>query len=289
MSGHVVHAKTSAQLQQFLTKPAHAVLFVGPQGVGKGTIAVNTATQMLAIAPDTLHKYQYFMHIQPKNGTVPIEFIRNLSHFLQLKTAGDKPIRRIAIIEYADQMTTEAQNALLKMLEEPPADTVLVLTANNTHALLPTILSRLQHINVHTPLESDIREHFASIAPDAKALDQAFFLSGGLPGLLHALLQKSQDHPLWSAVDQAKTLLQQSSFERLAAVDTLSKQKDDVVHILHALQRIAQTGVNQAAKRQDAARIKRWHGIIEAVHDTLETLEVHGNTKLALTNLMLSM
>lgn len=288
MNGTPLHPKTVEHLQQFLASPAHAVLLVGPAGVGKGSLATTLTKQLLDLDDHALGSYQYLTRLETKGDSISIEAIRDLQHFLQLKTIGDRPIRRVAIIEYADRMTHEAQNALLKMLEEPPADTMLVLTANNTHALLTTILSRLQRIAVREPLEAELRAYFAK-NHDSKAIDQAFFLSGGLPGLMQALLEGAADHPLFMAVEQAKSLLQQSTFDRLVAVDALSKKKDDVVHVLYALLRIAQTGMTQAGRRGDQARIKRWYQIVTAVHATLETLAVHGNTKLALTNLMLSM
>jgi DNA polymerase-3 subunit delta' len=283
-----LHPKTAEQLQHFLVSPAHAILLVGPAGIGKGSLATALTKQLLDLDEHALGSYQYLTRLEAKGDSISIETVRDLQHFLQLRTIGDRPIRRIAIIEYADRMTTEAQNALLKMLEEPPADTVLVLTANNTHALLATILSRLQRITVREPLEAELRAHFAK-THDSKAIDQAYFLSGGLPGLMQALLEGTADHPLFMAVGQAKALLQQPTFDRLVAVDALSKKKDDVVHVLYALLRIAQTGMVQAGKRGDQARVKRWYQIVTAVHATLETLAVHGNTKLALTNLMLSM
>jgi DNA polymerase-3 subunit delta' len=283
-----LHPKTAEQLQHFLVSPAHAILLVGPAGIGKGSLATALTKQLLDLDEHALGSYQYLTRLEAKGDSISIETVRDLQHFLQLRTIGDRPIRRVAIIEYADRMTTEAQNALLKMLEEPPADTVLVLTANNTHALLATILSRLQRITVREPLEAELRAYFAK-THDSKAIDQAYFLSGGLPGLMQALLEGTADHPLFMAVGQAKALLQQPTFDRLVAVDALSKKKDDVVHVLYALLRIAQTGMVQAGKRGDQARVKRWYQIVTAVHATLETLAVHGNTKLALTNLMLSM
>ncbi|HEX3568370.1 MAG TPA: AAA family ATPase [Candidatus Saccharimonadales bacterium] len=283
-----LHPKTAEQLQHFLVSPAHAILLVGPAGIGKGSLATALTKQLLDLDEHALGSYQYLTRLEAKGDSISIETVRDLQHFLQLRTIGDRPIRRVAIIEYADRMTTEAQNALLKMLEEPPADTVLVLTANNTHALLATILSRLQRITVREPLEAELRAYFAK-THDSKAIDQAYFLSGGLPGLMQALLEGTADHPLFMAVGQAKALLQQPTFDRLVAVDALSKKKDDVVHVLYALLRIAQTGMVQAGKRGDQARVKRWYQIVTAIHATLETLAVHGNTKLALTNLMLSM
>ena len=86
--------------------------------------------------------------------------IRDLQHYLQLKTIGDRPVRRIAIVEHGERLRTEAQNAFLKLLEEPPQDTVIITTTTTPQALLPTILSRVQVIPVNTPDMDSVKEYF---------------------------------------------------------------------------------------------------------------------------------
>jgi DNA polymerase-3 subunit delta' len=206
---------------------------------------------------------------------------------LQLKTIGRDGIRRVVIVEHAEGLTTEAQNAFLKALEEPPADTLILLTVNNLQGLLPTIRSRVQAITVHLPEASETQSFFG--AQSSEPITQAYFLSGGMPGLLHALIEQDQEHPLLAAVTQAKALLQQSTFERLAAVETLSKQKESAFNVLQALLRIAQTGLSQATKKSDAARIKQWHHVIKEVQAALDALNLSANPKLVLSTMMLQL
>jgi DNA polymerase-3 subunit delta' len=191
------------------------------------------------------------------------------------------------LIEHAQGLTTEAQNAYLKLLEEPPADTIMILTADSPRSLLPTILSRMQVITVRTPSETQLQFLADASAKDETARRQAYFMSGGLPGLLTALLQDDHSHPLVGAVATAKDLLQKQPFERLAMVDTLSKQKEQAKAVLEALERIAQTGLAQATAKQDPKRIAQWHRIRKAVRKTDEALARSGNAKLALSNLFL--
>ena len=284
----VLHPHTHEQLLAFSARPPHALALVGARGSGKRTVAETLVATALGLSPDALASYPYFLELNQAEENVLIEHIRELQHFTQLKTVGSSPLRRAIIVLGAGRMTTEAQNALLKLLEEPPADTLIVLTIENERALLPTIMSRVQTLAVHTPPEANIRAHFTTNF-QKEAVDKAYFLSGGRPGLMQALLDGDRGHPLAAAVEQAKDILQKSVFERLILADTLSKQKDEVPYVLQALRQIAETGLTQAAKQQDTAKIRRWHGIIKAVHEAEVALSRAANAKLALTNLMLSL
>lgn len=82
--------------------------------------------------------------IQPLKGVIKISQVRDLCHMLTLKPYEAK--QRVVIISDAQTMKPEAGNALLKLLEEPPARTLLILTAPHSRNLLPTIISRCQHL-----------------------------------------------------------------------------------------------------------------------------------------------
>jgi DNA polymerase-3 subunit delta' len=79
-----------------------------------------------------------------KNIGIRIASIRMLEHRIQLTP--NEGTYKICIIEDADQMTTQAANAFLKTLEEPPPDTIIILTTSRPNSLLPTITSRCQQI-----------------------------------------------------------------------------------------------------------------------------------------------
>ncbi|HET8671851.1 MAG TPA: hypothetical protein VFM05_14895, partial [Candidatus Saccharimonadales bacterium] len=199
------------------------------------------------------------------------------------------PIRRAVIIEHAELLTVEAQNAFLKLLEEPPADTILALTADNPQALLPTILSRVQLLAVHAPSEEALKSYFATKTNQPEAINQAYFLSGGLPGVMEALLNQDITHPLITAVTGAKEILQKSLFERLAMVETLSKRKEDARYVVRAMQHIAQTCLTQAAAQGNEAKLKQWHKILRVATTTEQALTQNANVKLTLSNMMLNL
>lgn len=289
MDDLVLHDLTREQLQAFMASPSHALLLTGPAGIGKTAVAEAVATALLG-APLTSHPYHLLINysfIDPEKPSIPIEAIRELQKFLLLKTTGSGALRRSVIIEDAHKMTLEAQNAFLKLLEEPPADTLIILTAVSSRLLLPTILSRTQHITVNVPTEGQLRALMNKSA-DKDAAKQAYFLSGGLPGLLSALLDDGQDHPLATSVNLAKDVLQKQPFERLAMVDALSKQKETALGLTEALERIARAGLHGAASKQDAARIKQWHKVRKTALQAQTALQNSVNTKLVLDNLFLN-
>ncbi|MFH1561453.1 MAG: hypothetical protein ABID04_02645 [Patescibacteria group bacterium] len=94
--------------------------------------------------------------IRPENS-IGIDQIRDIKRFLNQKSwQGGQT--KVAIIFEADQMTNEAQNALLKTLEEPPANSELILAAKNKTGLLPTIISRSQLVYLPTARQSTKKE-----------------------------------------------------------------------------------------------------------------------------------
>lgn len=86
--------------------------------------------------------------------TITIDQVRDLQHQLSLKPYAAK--FKTGIILEAQRMTIEAQNALLKTLEEPPAHSILILTAPSTKALLPTTVSRCQIVRLQAEIDLDV-------------------------------------------------------------------------------------------------------------------------------------
>jgi len=237
-------------------------------------IFVQSHPEVLAIPPD------------PPQMLIKLGQVRRVIETIYYKPSEAR--RRVYIFTDSAFMK-EAANSLLKILEEPPDFATIFLLTTNAGELLPTIRSRLQTITVHPPTEAQLQTLLNTYKSSATAQRQAYFLSGGLPGLLSALLADDEEHPLLASVATAKEILQKQPFERLSMADALSKQKETAYGVLEALERIGGTGLSGAAAKHDAARITQWHTIRKYTLRAREALQKSANAKLVLTNLFLNL
>lgn len=283
MKDLVLHPATRQRLGFFMESPAQVVLVSGPAGSGKLTVAKRLAEAILELPPNGFDAYGQSLVIGPEdNKSIGIDAARRLERFMRLKVPGNKTYDRAAIIEDSHLMTAEAQNALLKTLEEPPVGTIIIMTVSYEPALLPTVRSRAQSISIQRPRPEDVKEFFGSRGFSEEEIDKVYALSGGSPGLMNALLEED-DHPMKLATDQARLLLSQPLYERLAAIDGLSKDKLLAADTVAILQRMARISLQTA----DGPAARRWQKVLEASYRAAEALSANAQAKLALTDLAL--
>jgi len=132
----------------------HAWLFTGSKGIGKATLAYKFATMLLSgdasqINENILSRIQNqahgdFLILQSEEGVIKVDKARKIGKFLANTPAESK--YRVVIIDSVDDMNTNASNAILKILEEPPKNTVLILISHTPTKLLPTIRSRCRNL-----------------------------------------------------------------------------------------------------------------------------------------------
>lgn len=175
---------------------AHALLFAGPDGIGKCTLALSFAAWRscerggddACLACTSCRQIMAGSHpdvttiaVSAGKKEIGIDRARELKRFTQLQ-----PLRgrsKIGIVDGAHLLTVPAQNALLKTLEDPPPRSLLILIANNPDALLPTVRSRLQRVPL-SPLPQEevvavlVEEHGLAL----EAARELAALAEGSPG-----------------------------------------------------------------------------------------------------------
>src|SRR3990167_4686932 len=184
----LLHPRTKKRLTSFINDPSHALAIIGPSGSGKLIIAKSIAATLLGLPSiKESQKYVYLTHVKRPEGKqdIPIDSVRSITKLLKLKVPGDRAIRRIIIIEDAQDLNEEAQNAMLKMLEEPASDCVFILTVSSAESLLPTIISRTQKLSVQPVTLNDALGYFSNDYP-RQQIESAWNLSQGSIGLLSA-------------------------------------------------------------------------------------------------------
>ena len=183
----------------------HAWLIAGPEGVGKATLGVRFLRWLLAGRPAgsaPLHvpeQHPVFRRIaagahpdlrvlSPEAGEkgvkriIRVEDARALPRFLSLTPAEGG--WRGVLVDEAEAMNAEAQNALLKTLEEPPPRAVLVLTSHAPDRLLPTIRSRCRRLDLFPLPEAEVASLLERLLPDLPAAERPRLarLADGAPG-----------------------------------------------------------------------------------------------------------
>jgi DNA polymerase-3 subunit delta' len=145
------------------SRPAHAYLFTGPEGVGKHSAAKAWARALfcangggdacgscIACVKVAKGSHPDLILVQPEIREKKVKKEIDILHIRELiSRLSYRPYeaqRIVAIIDGADSMNVPAANAFLKTLEEPPGDTVIIMIASNMAGLLPTIVSRLRAV-----------------------------------------------------------------------------------------------------------------------------------------------
>ena len=169
------------QIKNFINQTAetgkisHAYIICGEKGSGRREIAGSFATAIKCDPSEVVTL------IPEKTTSIGVEDIRRKVN----NEAVIKPLkgeRKVFIIPDADTMTEQAQNALLKTIEEPPAYVVIILIVENINALLPTILSRCVQLNMRPLSEAVITEYLINNVhiPDYLAESSAVFSQGNI-------------------------------------------------------------------------------------------------------------
>lgn len=282
----LLHPHTRRALLQFAENPSHSLLLAGGEGLGKTYIARHIITQQLGSGVERLDNYQYFRFIAPEKGSISIETVRGLLGFFKLKTGKGTGLHRFVIVDNADTMTKEAQNSLLKQLEEPPADSLIILTSAHPERLLATIRSRTQIVSVITPESDDVQAYFTGLGFEAANVQRAWLLSDGSLAAAEAILRDTATPD--DVIATVKQVLASESFERLLVVDSLSKNREATQEFVTALLRIAEASAKQAASR-NSGTLSRWHQVLKHASMAEKALSQNANPKLVLTELMLAL
>ncbi|MBL4821185.1 MAG: DNA polymerase III subunit delta' [Gammaproteobacteria bacterium] len=184
----------------------HAYLLCGERGLGK-QVFVQAAARLLLCDKPTAESacgscqqclmgqngsHPDLLRIAPEDGSKVLKIDQIRALISTVDKTSHSAGRKVVIMEQADALNISAANALLKILEEPPGNTVLLLLSDSPGSLLPTIRSRCQRILFTTPDSATALAWLGEVINDRDDLPVLLDLAGGKPPLVQQLLESGE-------------------------------------------------------------------------------------------------
>ena len=253
----------------------HAPMLHGSIGIGKRLLAKAYAQRLLcraqsdeacSVCEECLlfqagsHPDFHAVSIVEGKQSISIEQIRELSVSLQI--SAHRSGFRVALIEPSEAMTIAAANALLKTLEEPGGNTVIVLVVDDLSKVPATIRSRCQRMPVAAPSSEQARQFLAADLPDLEpeTAEKLLQISAGAPMLAKLRWQQG-------ALQQVEALEQglKAIARGQASVADVAAGQSDIELALASLQRIVIGGLQKSLQHEGPLPASLWDGFAETV------------------------
>ena len=268
-----------------LNKTSHSYLFWGTEGIGKKKIALEFAKKLLCLTPDEENcrckaciefdssNNPDFMMIESQDGKVKIDQIREM----QRKVA-EKPIvsdNKVYIIDDSDTMTSEAQNCLLKTLEEPPEYVTIILICSNEDNMLSTIKSRCTRIHFENLEISEVKEYIKQNYPEIEIDDSIINLSQGSIG---KALKLNENKILYASIENIlKSFKNKDIIDIVKMSEEIYKVKEEIYSVLEYMNVLL-----LKLSKEDL----RYINAIDIVEETKKRLKANSNYDMCIDNLL---
>ncbi|QJA09909.1 DNA polymerase III subunit delta' [Romboutsia sp. CE17] len=209
-------------------KVNHAYMFEGIDGIGKNLFAKEFGKILIEV--ENAENSPDYIKIEPTGSSIKIAQIRELQSDIIIKPHSKY---KIYVINHAEKMTVESQNALLKTLEEPPDYAIIILITNNKESLLPTIKSRCEIIKFLPISIIDLKRYLMGRGIEEK---RATLLANFSRGSIEKALELSESNDFSIMRDDIQKYIQyildKNMVEILNISSDMEKYKDKIIVIL---------------------------------------------------------
>ena len=270
-----------------IENPSHAYLFIGPEGIGKFLFAKEFAKKLLCEKQEespceeckscmqfNSNNHTDFNVIEPEENSIKIEQIRPI-----IEKVLEKPIvskRKIYIINDADKMTNQAQNCLLKVLEEPPQYAIIILIGAEEHSFLNTIRSRCIKIKFEKIQEQILKQYLQEYQGFGEISSNILKIYDG--SIKKALELKGKEEAYLKLDEFFNNIEQNSKIDCLKIATYLQEEKQDIKNKLEY--------INILLYKLGITNIK-YLRCIEKVNKTISKQKLNCNQEMILDVLLL--
>lgn len=271
---------TKKNIDSYIADPTSVVLIHGVEGSGKSQLVDEIIGRLKNDNQNPLET----IVIDRLGQAISIEDVRSLKSKLRLKVVKhSEHSKRIVVINNAETMTHEAQNSLLKLIEDVPDDTMFILTSDVENKLLPTVRSRTQQIYVGRPTKQIFYNKYPDI--NRQELDRTIKMVDGRARYLDEIIS-GDNTKLNETFVLAKQFVVSKYFDRLCQIDNILKNFDLKTFIFCLEQIFRSLLLGNIEKKQSEKYLASLKLLVNIEHD-LDNASP--NTKLLLTNLALNL
>ena len=278
---------------------SHAHIIVGEDGIGKSNLANKFARSILGKSEDK--DYIDIINYRCKKSSFGVDDIREIVEEINKKPfEGDK---KVIIIYDGNKLTVQAQNALLKTIEEPPKGVFIILLCESIELILDTIKSRCQIYKLSPLTKNEIRLYIDNINDNGISEDEinaAIAYSEGIPGKAEAFLRDSLLKELRNTLVDLLFLLTKGNTRELLDFEsklvTYKDKKEDILNILASFIRDIiiykeideVTGLINGDKIESIKKIaiemsyKKLNNIIDKIGEARKSLQSNSNFQLTI-------
>lgn len=276
MTKPIINPTSEKAIVSLVKKMPQSLLLIGENGVGLSTVSKYIA--QLRGAKPTIVLPEKDEKIDIDKGIISVEVMRRLYDDTRTKVSSD----RVIIIDYAERMTTQAQNAFLKLLEEPGEGTYFILVSHSTSKLLPTTLSRVEKINIKKITAKQSEELLDILQVNDKTKrNQLLFMASGLPAEITNLVNNDEYFEKRSLnVRDARELIRGNQYQKLLIIQQYKDNREAVLRLLLDMAKILKLSI---ASNPQSEAMHRLESILKAY----ELVEANGNIRLVLARMIL--
>jgi len=275
MTPLILHPTTSVLIEQLVAQLPSSLLLSGDSGVGLLTIARHLASNRVATILQPLDAKQT---VDDQTGTISVDAIRQLYD----TTRSKQTHRQVIIIDDGDRMSHAAQNAFLKLLEEPGRHVHFIMTTHQPDGLLPTVMSRLQHKHLRPITTEQSNDFIASFASkDATKQRQLLFMAEGLPAEITRLAQNDDYFRTRAqSMADARQALQGDRYQKLLTALKHTQNRAEALQLLDSMTAIARRSLSQKPQAQLVTQLA-------LIADIRDKINAGGSVRLQLARIVL--
>lgn len=279
---------------------SHAYLFVGPADVGKWTVA-RLFSKILLCEENFCHQcvnchavesgvHPDLVQLLDEGDSIKIEMVRQLIQKVN-QTAQGK--RRVVLIENVERMPVEAQNAFLKTLEEPPGETIFLLTSSHPKKILPTILSRVRSVEFGLVDDALIQSHLEGLEGSSQVA-QILEMAQGRPGLAIQLAENPVQFAAYRDLfyQMEGFLSRNDLIEKFKYIESIEKDPEALLQFFEVFGLVLRKFMYDFVQQADHPLKKRFSSkqladLFDKFIETRYLIQRNVNKKLALENFFL--